>query len=140
MPDPREQTWDFGSLDAPEDKRSADRNLLEKTRQATSTVGYRAPDQQIVQPPAPVSEVRAKKAKTGRPKKGRTVALSTKISPEQDAMLKAIASDGFVIADIIEDVLVNYAQTLKSTGRYKRFPLSDESLAAIQVVLDARLD
>lgn len=134
MPEPHKQPWDFGDLDQAEDKRAADRELLAKTRQATTSVGYSAPDEktsETVQTSPPSVE-----PKVGRPSKGRSVALSTKITPENDALLKAIASDGFVIADIIDDVIHTYAQALRVTGKYKRFPLSEKALSAVLVVLE----
>ncbi|MEO0566505.1 MAG: hypothetical protein AAF066_02150 [Pseudomonadota bacterium] len=138
MPEPREQDWDFGDLGEPEEKRRADRDLINKSREAAAAVGYEAPAEtktEVWSEPAQVLS----KPKIGRPSKGRTVALSTKITPEHDALLKAISSEGFVIADIIDEILKNYAQTLKSTGYYKRFPLSEAALVAVQAVLDAHM-
>lgn len=138
MPEPHKQHWDFGDLEQADDKRAADRELLDKTRKATTSVGYTAPEENIAQP-GNASSLK-QRSKVGRPSKGRSVALSTKITPENDVLLKAIASDGFVIADIIDDVITTYAQALKVTGKYKRFPLSEAALSAVQHVLDDRED
>lgn len=142
MPNPKTQAWDFG--DAPSgDPTDIPRNdLLKKTRDATTSVGYVPHDEQPKeQTRRTIPKTKAKSDEQirarGRPRKSRSIPLSTKITPEHDALLKAIAADGLVIADIVAEALDIFARELVKSRRYKRFPLDDSTMSKVTAVVDA---
>lgn len=135
------QPWDFGA-DADEEPTKPDlprADLVKKTREATRKVGYIGAPVEPTSHHSERSEDTIKKPAptTGRPRGNRTIALATKITVEQDALLKAIASDGMVIADIVSEAMKALARELADTGRYKRLLLDQETIEKAKAVLDA---
>ena len=139
MSGPRTQPWDFGNDDDKEITQSdlSREVLIEKTREATRKVGYSGilaeePKRRATRPKHPKKQIIPA---IGRPRGARTNALATKITAEQDALLKAIASDGLVIADIVSEAMKALARQLIETGRYKRLHLDADTLAKARAVL-----
>lgn len=135
----RTQNWDFGaSTDDEASKPDLPReDLVEKTRAATREIGYVGGPVAAQEAPSDRSQDRIANPAptTGRPRGKRTISLATKITAEQDALLKAIASDGMVIADIVSEAMKALARELAATGRYKKLHLDHETIKKAQAVL-----
>ena len=145
MPDPKTQAWDFGDAPPSNPTDISRDDLLNKTRNAAASVGYvpheERPKRQTRRTISrtktkPDDQVRAR----GRPRKSRSIPLSTKITPEHDALLKAIAADGLVIADIVAEALDTFARELVKSRLYKRFPLDDSTMTKAIAVVDSSKD
>jgi len=145
MPDPKTQAWDFGDSSVDDAADIARDDLLKKTRDATTSVGYVAHDERpkertLRKIPKTKTKSEGKVRTRGRPRKSRSIPLSTKITPEHDALLKAIAADGLVIADIVAEALDTFARELIKSRQYKRFPLDDSTISKASAVVDSSND
>lgn len=135
------QPWNFGDTSDDEEPEPAipRETLVQKTRAAARKVGYGTSDADaaVDKPKSDQNSSWRPPSTTGRPRGNRTKPLATKITAEQDALLKAISSDGMVIADIVSEAMKALAREVTATGRYKRLHLDEETLNIARAVLSA---
>lgn len=141
MSSSKSQPWDFGAA-AEEEKPKPDLprdTLVQKTRVAARKVGYgnSSTNAEAAVEKREVDSNKNKAPATGRPRGNRTKALATKITPEQEALVKAIAGDGMVIADIVSEAMKALAREVTATGRYKRLHLDAQTVELAKSVLSA---